>query len=100
MLDFRRSNYTLAQQGFFPTENVGLPSFGTTGMIGREVFRGDFRQEVDAPFSIGQFRVVPYVIGRYTAYSDSPDGQSKNRLLAGTGIRRHPSGARRIGGFA
>jgi hypothetical protein len=52
-------------------------------------YRGDFRQEVDYPFSLGQFRMVPYVVGRYTWYSQSPDaGQSSNdRLFAGAGMR-------------
>jgi hypothetical protein len=47
------------------------------------------RQEVDYPFTLGQFRVVPYVMGRYTWYSNSPDpNQSSNdRVLAGAGVR-------------
>jgi hypothetical protein len=86
-LDFRRSRYSLAEQGFFPDETPGLPSFGTTGEPGFVVFRGDFRQELDYPFSAGKFRVVPYVIGRYTAYSNSPTSEAKNRVFAGTGAR-------------
>ncbi|HEY1629230.1 MAG TPA: hypothetical protein VGF52_05185, partial [Tepidisphaeraceae bacterium] len=45
------------------------------------------RQEVDYPFGAGQFRIVPYVMGRYTGYSDSPDDGSQNRLFAGAGLR-------------
>jgi hypothetical protein len=50
-------------------------------------FRGDFRQEVDFPFALGQFRVLPYIVGRYTGYSDSPDDHNNDRGLAGAGVR-------------
>lgn len=87
-LEFHRSRATLAEQGFGPGQSPGLPSFGTTGEPGNEVYRGDFRQEVDYPVTIGQFRVVPYVLGRYTVYSDSPNKAGvKNRLFAGAGVR-------------
>ena len=43
----------------------------------------DFRQEIDYPVSAGQFRIVPYVLGRYTAYSDSPDQGTQNRVFLG-----------------
>ncbi len=44
---------------------------------------------MDYPFSLGQFRMVPYVMGRYTWYSQSPDpNESTNdRLFAGAGLR-------------
>jgi lipopolysaccharide assembly outer membrane protein LptD (OstA) len=86
-LDFRKSDFDLVEQGFRPSEGPGAPSFGTTGMPGNIVYRGDFRQELDYPFTAGQFRLVPYVLGRYTVYSDSPVGTSRNRLLAGTGVK-------------
>lgn len=86
-LDFKPSHYTLAQQGFTAGESPGLPSFGQTGEPTNIVYRADFRQEVDYPFSAGQFRFVPYVLGRYTFYSDSPTGATKNRVFAGTGVR-------------
>ena len=34
-----------------------------------------------------RFRFAPYAVGRYTAYSESPDGGAENRLLAGVGAR-------------
>jgi hypothetical protein len=87
-LDFHRSRATLADQGFGRGQSPGLPSYGTTGEPGTLVYRGDFRQELDYPFSAGQFRIVPYVIGRYTVYSDSPtSGGIKNRLYSGAGVR-------------
>jgi lipopolysaccharide export system protein LptA len=65
----------------------GLPSFGQTGTPTDVTYRGDFRQEVDFPFTMGQFRFVPYVVGRYTVYSQSPDESNNDRLFAGAGMR-------------
>ena len=76
-------------QGFRAVDSPGLASFGSTGKPTHVTYRGDFRQELDYPFSMGQFRVVPYVMARYTWYSRSPDaGESSNdRLFAGAGLR-------------
>ena len=65
----------------------GIPSLGYTGQTQDYVLRADSRQEIDYPIDAGQFKVVPYVMGRYTGYSDSPDGDPQNRLIAGTGLR-------------
>lgn len=69
----------------------GLPAVGTTGVEGDTVYRGDFRQEVGMPFSLGQVRALPYVLGRVTAYSDTPEGSAEERLFAGTGVRFNTS---------
>ena len=37
--------------------------------------------------NVGQFKVVPYLLGRYTVYTDSPAGGAKNRFLGGVGAR-------------
>jgi lipopolysaccharide assembly outer membrane protein LptD (OstA) len=76
-------------QGFRNIDSPGLPSFGTTGKPTSVTYRGDFRQELDYPFSAGQFRVVPYIMGRYTWYSQSadPNESSDERLFAGAGLR-------------
>jgi hypothetical protein len=80
-------------QGFRPVADEerralpGLPSFGQTGTPTDVTYRGDFRQEVDFPFTMGQFRFVPYVMGRYTVYSESPDGSNNDRLLGAAGMR-------------
>lgn len=86
-LRFNTSSKSLADQGFGPGLSPGLPSLGTTGTPSDETYRGDFRQELDLPFSAGQFRVVPYIMGRYTAYTNSVDGGSENRMFVGTGVR-------------
>jgi hypothetical protein len=80
-------------QGFRPVENEdrralpGLPSFGQTGTPTDVTYRGDFRQEVNFPFNFGQFRFVPYVVGRYTVYTESPEDSNNDRLFAGAGVR-------------
>jgi hypothetical protein len=86
-LKFDQSAYSLPQQGFGPGLSPGLPSDGFTGTTGNIIFRADTRQEVDWPFSLGEFRIVPFVMGRATTYSDSPGGDGQNRLFAGTGLR-------------
>lgn len=87
-LHFKESDASLADLGFRSGQSPGIPSLGTTGITDDTVYRADFRQEINYPFSAGQFKVVPYVFGRYTPYSDTPDnGDEEHRLFAGTGVR-------------
>src|SRR5205814_3065059 len=92
-LRFNRSGYTLAEQGFNNVATPGLPSEGLVGATGPprvpqdQMYRGDFRQEIDYPLTAGEFKVVPYVIGRYTQYSNSPNAAEELRAFAGTGVR-------------
>ena len=69
----------------------GIPSRGYTGTSEDYVLRGDFRQEIDYPIDAGRFKVVPYVLGRYTGYSDGPQDEPENRLLGGVGTRINTS---------
>jgi LPS transport system D len=85
-LRFAKSHFSLDQQGFVGI-SPGIPSEGYTGTISSPVYRGDTRQEVDYPIQLGQIKVVPYVIGRDTGYSDSPSDDSKNRAYGGAGVR-------------
>jgi lipopolysaccharide export system protein LptA len=89
LTDDQETELVRRRQGFRATDSPGLPSYGRTGTPTRVTYRGDFRQELDYPVSLGQFRFVPYVVGRYTWYSQSPDpGESSNdRLFAGAGVR-------------
>ena len=66
---------------------AGIPSYGYTGYTDAYVVRGDFRQEVSMPLGDDRFRIVPYGVVRYTAYSDAPDASFRDRILVGTGIR-------------
>jgi len=86
-LKFDTSNFSLGEQGFYPGLSPGLPSDGFTGTTGSLVYRGDTRQEVDWPIALGEIKVVPYVMGEVTAYSDNPDGEDKTRLYGGVGAR-------------
>lgn len=86
-LKFDQSAYSLADQGFVSGLSPGLPSDGLTGTTGNMIFRADTRQEVDWPISIGQLRIVPFVMGEATTYSDSPGGDGQNRLYGGAGLR-------------
>jgi hypothetical protein len=87
-LSYKMSDASLAEQGFNPPNSTpGIPSLGTTGTTNDTVLRGDFRQELDFPFSVGQVRAVPYVVGRYTAYSEGVAGDQENRVVGGVGTR-------------
>lgn len=90
-LSFDNSDYTLEELGFRPApvgrQSPGIKSIGYTGSPEETTYRGDFRQELDLPMTAGEFKIVPYVTGRYTGYSESVEGGSENRLYAGTGIR-------------
>ncbi|MGH7213195.1 MAG: LPS assembly protein LptD [Tepidisphaeraceae bacterium] len=85
-LRMKTSDATLEEQGYVGL-SPGIPSIGQTGVNRGDNYRGDFRQEVDWPFSAGQFRFVPYVVGRYTGYADSPMDGSLHRFQAGTGVK-------------
>jgi lipopolysaccharide export system protein LptA len=86
-LAFQQSRASLAEQGFGPGLSPGLPSDGLTGIDTSPVLRGDSRQELDWPFALAQFKLVPYVLERVTTYSDSPGGDPQTRLYSGAGVR-------------
>lgn len=86
-LQFEVSDTPLSDQGYYGAFTPGMPSLGLTGVTDDTIYRADFRQEIDYPFAIGQVRFVPFVMGRYTFYSDSPQDDRQNRVLAGAGIR-------------
>jgi hypothetical protein len=86
-LHMRQSTVSLLDQGFAAGETAGLPSEGQTGLTDQVIYRGDFRQEVNWPFAAGPFKVVPFALGRYTGYSNSPEDTSQNRVYGGMGVR-------------
>jgi hypothetical protein len=87
-LSFQRTRATLRQQGFrAPTLLPGIPALGQTGVPNGTTWRADFREEVDWPIDAGHFKVVPYLVGRYTQYSDSPGGNTQARFLGAAGAR-------------
>lgn len=87
-LRFQTTRATLREQGFAPpTIAPGIPSLGTTGISKDTTWRGDFRQEIDWPLHTTHLNIVPYVIGRFTEYSNSPSGSDESRLFAAAGTR-------------
>jgi hypothetical protein len=87
-LEFQSTRATLRQQGFsLPGDNPGIPALGTTGITTAITWREDLRQEIDWPVSAGRFKIVPYLIGRYTEYSDSPGGGAQSRVFGAVGTR-------------
>jgi hypothetical protein len=86
-LKFDRSDFSLAEQGYYPGLSPGLPSDGYTGTTGSTIYRGDTREEFDLPLPVGPVKIVPYVMGRVTAYSNSPSDEEKTRLFGGGGVR-------------
>ncbi|MEZ6190902.1 MAG: LPS assembly protein LptD [Phycisphaerales bacterium] len=62
-----------------------------TGVPDEWVFRADSRQEINAPMDYGDFRVVPYAVGRITAYDEDFSayaGEDQNfRLWGSLGTR-------------
>lgn len=92
-LRFQESDASPAEQGFRPGFGPGIASLGVIPPVIDPDLpsgwneRADFRQELGLPFSLGQFKAVPYVVGRYTGYTDSPDGNGEDRVFAGTGVR-------------
>ena len=101
-LRFADSHASLADQGYIFVNSPGsgfgpgLPALGYTEENpathtptdpSSPTYRGDTLQEVDYPIQLGQIKMVPFVMGRATAYSNSPDGDAQGRLYAGAGIR-------------
>lgn len=86
-LRFADSRATLASQGFSAAVPPGQSAEGYTGQTRQIVWRGDLRDEVDWPFSVGPLRADPYVMGRFTQYSNSPQHDQRARAMAGAGAR-------------
>jgi hypothetical protein len=87
-LQFQPTRATLREQGFsLPTINPGIPALGTTGVPTSTTWRGDTREEIALPISAGHFKLVPYAVGRFTEYSDSPSGSDQSRVFGALGAR-------------
>jgi hypothetical protein len=97
-LRFRQSVASLADQGFGAASGgPGLPSVGVVpftdpflapmAIDDELVYRADVREQVDYPTQLGPIHAVPYLMGRATAWSDSPEGTGQQRLMGGAGLR-------------
>jgi hypothetical protein len=65
---------------------TGIPTYAYTGTSEQVIGRADLRQVAALPVQIGALRIRPYVVGRFTAYSESPTGGSEARALGGFGV--------------
>lgn len=60
---------------------------GSDGPSSGATVRGDTRQEIEFPFDIGPVRVVPFAVGRYTGWDDSPNSGGLTRFFGMAGVR-------------
>ncbi|MEM8873501.1 MAG: hypothetical protein AAGD32_04500 [Planctomycetota bacterium] len=82
-LGFSRSDPDADIDPRFP----GVPGQGFTGVDDNYAGRLDFRQQFDLPLAAGPVKFVPYIVGRLTAYSDSPNDDNLFRFLGAAGVR-------------
>lgn len=86
--NFNTTRATLAEQGLEGARNPGIPALGFTGVEQAFHERADFRQEIGYPIALGSFKLLPYVVGRYTGYNDSPDDDGAvHRVFGAAGAR-------------
>jgi len=67
-------------------------SLRAAGLFERAVTRGDTRQELAVVTEVGPIKVMPYAVGRVTAWDDtfevySPDNDDNVRLWSAAGVR-------------
>jgi hypothetical protein len=86
-------------RGGLPPVLPGRPSLGLIGQSGLTAagnpppvpddinYRTDFRQELDFPMQAGPFKLVPYVLGRLTTYTEAPALGAEERWYSAAGVR-------------
>ena len=86
----------LSQQLFgMPAEQRFTDALYETGFPDGYVTRGDTRHEIQAPMKFGDFDLIPYAVGRATAYDDdfaefnNGEGNDNTRLWGAVGTRFH-----------
>ena len=78
-------------QPFPPADPADVTADGTPLVPDDTNYRTDFRQELDFPFQAGQFKVVPYVVGRLTSYTETPELGAEERWHSAAGVRLNTS---------
>ena len=68
------------------TSTDGLPNVSPTD-IEDNTARIDWMQQVSLPFTLGPFRLVPYVMGDVAYYSKDLGGDDVGRVWGGVGVR-------------
>lgn len=78
--------------GIAPTTSFDAPGL-TLGLDDETVYRFDTRQELQLPMRVSMIDVVPYLVGRITAFDDDFSGISgeddNTRLWGSAGIKLH-----------
>jgi hypothetical protein len=77
---------------FFNEDHLGVKKFEESDQVDLPssdlMVRGDTRNEIDAPMHFGAFNIVPYAMGRATAWSDTIGGSSDDfRPYGEVGVR-------------
>lgn len=89
----RRSS--LAAFGLEPGDSIGA-ALRDAGLSEQSVLRFDTRHEVELPLEAGAARLVPFAVGRFTAYDTDFDTEDsgfddQHRLWGAVGVRAHTS---------
>jgi len=71
-----------ADYGLIRNLQLNEPQIESGGVV-----RGETRQEVESPFSVGPLRIVPFGAIRAGAWDDTPDGGGEDRILGSYGLR-------------
>ncbi|MAE61770.1 MAG: hypothetical protein CMJ49_10495, partial [Planctomycetaceae bacterium] len=103
VMRFRLPRHSLRQLGFNTAESIALFGLTPTMQLDKALeaagldedlqLRGDTRQELQWPLKVGPVDVVPYIVGRLTAYNDTADDFSSDsdnsRLWGAAGLKFH-----------
>ncbi len=83
-----RVGYAKLEVADAPTNPVEIPKFSTfSGEANREGLVASTRQEISTPFSLGAFKIVPYLSGEAAHWGEDINGDNQSRLLGQAGIR-------------
>jgi hypothetical protein len=64
---------------------------GTPLVMNDTNYRTDWREELDFPIAAGPFKLVPYVVGRLTTYTETLNGGADERWFSAAGVRMSTS---------
>ncbi len=76
-LGFSSVNDAEAGFGQLPTDSIG-DVLRAAGVSENSVFRFDTRHELEVPLQAGPLSIVPFMVGRFTAYDDNFDDFNDN----------------------
>ena len=87
-------NWSQHSYATYATTEVAAPPTDPNDLYSVLPFEGDFeggvvmtRHQIDAPFSLGPVKVVPYALGEASWWSDDYNGNEFSRLYGNAGVR-------------